>query len=256
MTATDVTVPVPVLDDSGATTTSTARLTGLALANARLMVRNPITLGYGIILPLFPLGFVFASDGKEESVAVAMSSVLIIAWLLPVYYNILSIIVSRRDELVLKRLRTGEARDGELLLSMCLPGIAIAMVIAALAAIVTTAIGHPPESPATYMLAVLGGSAMCAALAVWTASWTRNAEAAQMTSLPVFVLLMVGMIGQAVPEGAREYVALTPGGALDALARLSWGADADALKASAVVVVWTCLAIWIARRSMRWEPRR
>jgi ABC-2 type transport system permease protein len=242
--------------DGGITTTSAMRLIGLSLANARLMVRNPITLAYGIITPLFPLGFVFASDGKEASIAGGISLVLTIAWLLPVYYNILSIIVSRRDELVLKRLRTGEARDGELLLSMCLPGIAIAMFVAALAALVATVIGHPPASPVTYLLAVLGGSIMCAALAVWTASWTRNAEAAQMTSMPVFTLLAVGMLGQVVPEGAREYVALTPGGALDALARLSWGADADALQASAVVVAWTCLAIWTARRSMRWEPRR
>jgi ABC-2 type transport system permease protein len=245
-----------VVPDNGVTTTSMTRLTGLSLANASLMVRNPITLAYGIISPLFPLSFVFFSDGKETSIAGAISWVLMVAWLLPVYYNILSMIVSRRDELVLKRLRTGEARDGELLLSMCLPGIAIAMVVAALAALAATAIGHPPESPATYMLAALGGSVLCAALAVWTAAWTRNAEAAQMTSLPVLTLLMVGMLGRALPDDAQEYVELTPGGALDALARLSWGADADALQASAVVVVWTCLAIWIARRSMRWEPRR
>jgi ABC-2 type transport system permease protein len=249
--------PAPAVDHgSGVTTRSTTRLIGLSLANARLMVRNPITLAYGIITPLFPLGFVLSSDGGETSVAGAISLVLTIAWLLPVYYNILSIIVSRRDELVLKRLRTGEARDGELLLSMCLPGVAIAMVVAALAALVATAIGHPPGSPVTYLVAALGGSVLCAALAVWTASWTRNAEAAQMTSMPVFTLLAVGMLGSVVPEGAREYVALTPGGALDVLARVSWGADADALQASAVVVVWTCLAIWIARRSMRWEPRR
>lgn len=251
------TKPAPVVDhDRGVTTTSRTRLIGLSLANARLMVRNPITLAYGIITPLLPLGFVVSNDGKEASVAGAISLVLTIAWLLPVYYNILSIIVARRDELVLKRMRTGEARDGELLLSMCLPGIAIALVVAALAALVATAIGHPPASPGIYLLAAFGGSIMCAALAVWTASWTRNAEASQMTSMPVFALLMVGMLHQLVPEGARDYVELTPGGALDALARLSWGTDADALQASGVVVGWTCLAIWIARRSMRWEPRR
>ena len=64
------------------------------------------------------------------------------------------------------------------------------------------------------------------------------------------------MFGRALPERAQEYVALTPGGALDALARLSWGADVDAARAAAVVLVWTGLAIWIAQRSMRWEPRR
>ena len=47
-----------------------------------------------------------------------------------------------------------------------------------------------------------------------------------------------------------------PGGALDSLARWSWGADVDAGTATAVVLVWTGVAVWIAQRSMRWEPRR
>jgi ABC-2 type transport system permease protein len=237
-------------------TSQTGRVLALTRANAKLMLRNPLTLAYGVIGPLLPLGFVPFSGGKETAVAVAISSVLMMAWLLPVYYNILSIIVTRRDELVLKRLRTGEARDSELLLSMCLPGIAISLVVAVLAALVATVIGHPPGSPATYLLAAVAGSVLCAGLAVWTASWTRNAEAAQMTSLPVFMLLMLGMFGRALPKEAQEYVALTPGGALDALARWSWGADVDATTAAAVVLVWTGLAVWIAQRSMRWEPRR
>ncbi len=140
--------------------------------------------------------------------------------------------------------------------STFLPGIAIAAIVAALAALAASVAGHPPDSPASYLLAVLGGSVMCAALAVWTASWTRNAEAAQMTSMPIFTLLAVGMLGGIVPDGAREYVALTPGGGLDVLARLSWGAETNALRAAAVVTVWTFPATWIARRSMRWEPRR
>lgn len=242
--------------DRPSETSSTGRVLGLTRANAVLMLRNPLTLAYGVIGPLLPLGFVLFSSGEEAAVAVAISSVLMVAWLLPVYYNVLSIIVTRRDELVLKRLRTGEARDGELLLSMCLPGVAISLVVAVLAALVATAIGHAPGSPATYLLAAIGGSVLCAALAVWTASWTRNAEAAQMTSLPVFMLLMLGMFGRGLPERAQDYVALTPGGALDALARLSWGADVDVVRAATVVVAWSGLAVWIARRSMRWEPRR
>lgn len=237
-------------------TTTLGRVLGLSRANATLMLRNPLTLAYGVLGPLLPLAMVPFSDGKETAVAIAISSVLMVAWLLPVYYNILSIIVTRRDELVLKRLRTGEARDRELLLSMCLPGVTISLAVAVLAALVATVIGHPPGSPATYLLAAVGGSVLCAALAVWTASWTRNAEAAQMTSLPVFMLLMLGMFGRTLPERAQEIVALTPGGALDALARLSWGADVDAVRAVVVLVAWTGLAAWTAQRSMRWEPRR
>lgn len=248
----------PAATTGGPVVTSSpgSRVLGLTLGNAVLMLRNPLTLAYGVLTPLFPLALVPLSAGEETAVAGAISGVLMVAWLLPVYYNVLSIIVTRRDELVLKRLRTGEARDGELLLSMCLPGVAISLVVAVLAAVVATAIGHAPGSPATYLLAAVGGSVLCAALAVWTASWTRNAEAAQMTSLPVFMLLTVGMFGRALPERAQDYVALTPGGALDALARLSWGADVDGARAAAVVVVWTCVAVWLAQRSMRWEPRR
>lgn len=199
--------------DRPAATSSPSRVLGLARANAVLIIRNPLTLAYGVLTPLLPLAFVPFSAGQDTAVAGAISAVLMMAWLLPVYYNILSIIVTRRDELVLKRLRTGEARDRELLLSMCLPGVAISLVVAVLAAVVATAIGHAPGSPATYLLAVVGGSVLCAALAVWTASWTRNAEAAQLTSLPVFMLLTAGMFGRAMPERAQEYLALTPGGA-------------------------------------------
>ena len=43
-----------------------------------------------------------------------LSTVLLMALMFPVYYNLLSMFVTRRDELVLKRLRTGEVRDLEL----------------------------------------------------------------------------------------------------------------------------------------------
>ena len=49
------------------------------------------------------------------------------AALFPVYYNVLSQFVTRRDELVLKRLRTGETSDAELLASIALPGAALAL---------------------------------------------------------------------------------------------------------------------------------
>ena len=55
----------------------------------------------------------------------------LVASLFPVYYNVLAQFVSRRDELVLKRMRTGETRDGELLASIALPGAISALVLSA-----------------------------------------------------------------------------------------------------------------------------
>ena len=122
------------------------------------MLRNPLTLAYGVIGPLLPLAFVPFSAGKETAVAIAISAVLMVAWLLPVYYNILSIIVTRRDELVLKRLRTGRPVTTSCCSRCACPASPSRSIVALLAALVATVMGQAPGSPATYLLAAIGGS--------------------------------------------------------------------------------------------------
>jgi ABC-2 type transport system permease protein len=245
------------------------RTLGLTAANARLLVRNRLTLAYGLILPLLPLAFLFAAErGDVTSGAAVISSALMLAFLFPVYYNLLSVIVTRRDELVLKRLRTGETRDGELLGSMALPGLLIALVVSIATVGIGAAFGLPlPVNPVLYLVMVLAGGVLFAAFAIWTAAWTRNAEAAQLTSMPVIVLALLGTLRGAFPEGLRPVIDLTPGAALDALLRISWfGQTADgsvgfaaswgaAVQPLLVVAFWTAVAAELARRSMRWEPR-
>ncbi len=122
------------------------------------------------------------------------------ALMFPVYYNLLSMFVSRRDELVLKRLRTGEVRDSELVVSMALPGVAITVLVTVLTIVVAMAAGLPfPLNPLLLLVGVLLACAAFAALALWTASWTTTAEAAQMTSIPVVVLATVGLMRAGVP---------------------------------------------------------
>ena len=62
-----------------------------------------------------------------------------------------------------------------------------------------------PVNPLLVLVGVLLACATFAALAVWTAAWTRNAEAAQMTSMPVIVLAMIGLMSR--PSRSR----CTPG---------------------------------------------
>ena len=74
----------------------------------------------------------------------------------PVYYNLLSQLVTRRDELVLKRLRTGESTDAEIVVSLALPGVVVALVTAALAVPVALALGQPaPRNPLLHVVTVL-----------------------------------------------------------------------------------------------------
>ncbi|GAA2019955.1 ABC transporter permease [Nocardioides kribbensis] len=249
------------------------RVRGLARANATLMTRNRLTLLYAVVLPVLPL--VLLLTGPRGDVAVGAATVvtaLMMTLLFPVYYNLLSQFVTRRDELVLKRLRTGETRDAEILVALALPGLVVAVTVSLVTVVVALALGAPaPVNPVLYAGAVLLGALMSVALAYWTAAWTRNAEAAQMTSLPVILLLVVGQVAVGFPDSVQRWTDWTPGAALTALVRIGWfGLDdgsttpsldlADTwsvgLQPVLVLVLWTAVGLDLARRSLRWEPQR
>lgn len=248
---------------------SRRRVLGLARANVLLMIRNRLTLVSGLVLPLLPLLLLF--DAKRGDTAIggtAVTTTLLMALLFPVYYNVLSLVVSRRDELVLKRLRTGETRDGELVVALALPGVVITMAVSVLTLIAGVAAGLPlPANIPLYVVAVLVSAVMFVAFAFWTAAWTRTAESAQMTSLPLITVAVAGTLTAVLPARVAEVVDRTPAGALDTLVRLSWfGEDGsrdvgmvDGWVAAGppllVLLAWTATAVWLATRSMRWEPR-
>jgi len=255
---------------SGSSGPSLRRVVGLARANTILLTRNKMTLAYALVFPLTPLLLLLASDRGDVTAGIgSVTNVLMLGALFPVYYNLLSMVVTRRDELVLKRLRTGESRDGELLASMALPGLVVFAALSVLAVGVSSALGQPlPSNPVLVVATVLLTAVTFAGLAFWTAAWTRNAEAAQLTSMPVILLAVIGSLRAVLPEATHRYLDLTPGAALDLLSRIAWfGQDQDGAALSfadsfaaagqplAVLLGWTVLAGVLVRRSMRWEPR-
>lgn len=252
---------------------SMRRILGLAKTNITVIVRNRLTLSYALILPLLPLALLLLSERGDVTAGLAnLSTVLLMALLFPVYYNVLSMVVTRRDELVLKRLRTGEARDAEILVATALPGVVITLLVATLAVPLAMAAGlEAPANPLLLVVGVLLASLAFSALAVWTAAWTRNAEAAQMTSLPVIVLATIGLMRPAFPDSVYDWLVISPGAALgdllkagwfgqstglDSSASLSWAATwTEALPVLGVLLAWAAVAMFLAQRSMRWEPR-
>ncbi len=252
---------------------ATRRVTRLARTNSLLLMRNWLTLTYAVVMPLVPLGMLFTGrNGDVDFGSSIVATGLLMALMFPVYYNLLSMFVSRRDELVLKRLRTGEIRDPELVLSMALPGFAVMLLVSLLTIGVAMANGLPfPVNPLLLLVAVLLSAATFSALALWTASWTRTAEAAQMTSLPVVLLAMVGLFKPVSPESAHVWVSLLPSTAVSDLLRVTWfgrpselgtaerfdfwATWSQAAPALGVLAAWTLLSIWLARRAMQWEPR-
>ncbi len=255
---------------------SLRRTLHLARWNAVLLGRNKMSLLYAVAMPLAPLALLLAGDRGDETIgANAAVTVLLVTVLFPVYYNVLSQFVSRRDELVLKRMRTGEARDVELLVGIALPGVVAAAAVIVASVGIASAAGQPlPLAPVVLAVGVLLALVMFAAFAYWTAAWTRSAESAQMTSLPIILIASVGPLGaglSGLSDPLREIIERTPGAAMGELVRAAWygfdGATAtepsltggqvwDAAGSPLLVMAaWTVVAVALAARSMRWEPR-
>jgi ABC-2 type transport system permease protein len=255
---------------------SLRRTASLTRWNATLLSRNRLALFYAAVMPLLPLGLLFTGQRGSPSVgAGAVVTMFLVIALFPVYYNVLAQFVSRRDELVLKRMRTGESRDTELLASIALPGAITALILSAVAIPIAAAVEQPlPVNPLLYAALAVLAVTMFTAFAYWTAAWTKNAEAAQLTSMPLILLASVGPLTNTIPDmpdWLRDILSLTPGAAISDLVRNVWfglegpGATeptlafidtwSQAAEPLAVIAAWTLLAVALARRSMRWEPR-
>ncbi len=255
---------------------SVRRAASLTRWNAVLLTRNRLAFFYAVVMPLLPL--ILLATGERGSPSVGASSLVtffLVTALFPVYYNVLSQFVSRRDELVLKRMRTGETQDAELLVSIALPGVLSALALSAVAVPIARALDQPlPLNPVLYVATAVLVVLMFTAFAYWTAAWTRNAEAAQLTSLPLILLASAGPLTASIPDmsdALRSLLSSTPGAAMSDLVRIVWfGFDgptaaeptltfADTWGQAAgplvVIAAWTVIAVSLARRSMRWEPR-
>ncbi|MFC9910552.1 ABC transporter permease [Streptomyces sp. NPDC127197] len=254
------------------TTTITARMSALARAELTLLVRSRATLVTAVLVPLLlPLSLRSAVDGMDLADAgLTVGTVLLPAavgfsLLFAVYAALTNAYVVRREELVLKRLRTGELHDREILVAAALPATGIGLtqcVLLAAGCTVLLDLGAPP-APHLAVVGVLLGLVLCGALAAVAAASTRTAESAQVTSLPMMFVSMLGS-GIAFPlellpdqlASVCELLPLTP---VITLVRGGWTGDLsayEALGAVATALAWTVLAVFAVRRWFRWEPRR
>jgi ABC-2 type transport system permease protein len=251
-------------------------LTTLSRSEFTLLVRNRVLLFNALVMPLlFPIVILVIgrNNGLPDTVvsgALEVFALFLLVFL--VYYNLLSAYATRRDELVLKRLRTGEATDNQILLGPAVPSFALTVILTiALTAVIALLGGGLPVNPVLFVAGLGGGAAMFAALALITSSFTRNAEAAQITSLPVILVAMAGtsFLRNIVPESLDRIIDLTPMAAVLDLVNLGWLGTTDpesapmtavdtfspAVMPLIVVVAWIVGSFVIAKTHFRWEPR-
>lgn len=260
---------------------SARRVRALATAEVRLLVRNRTAMFTALALPVLTV-VALSSIGFGEETDLPLGAVVVtmltgFALLYVVYYNLVSAYVARREELVLKRLRVGELRDGEILAGTALPSIVVAgaqIVLTAAISAVAFGLDAPPNVPLA-LLAVAGGVVMFVLLAAASTAFTRNVEMAQVSTLPVLFLCMGSLIfsgvvmpADSVPDRVSEivrFIPLTPVVDLVQLGLTGQTRDGDtvgfgaswseAVAPAAILVAWIAIGVWALRRWFRWEPR-
>jgi ABC-2 type transport system permease protein len=248
------------------------RLRALARAELTLLGRNRGALVTALLVPLvLPFSVrpaVDRMDLKAQGLnigTVMVTAAIGFAFLFAVYTSLVSAYVARREELVLKRLRTGELGDAEILAGTALPAVCVGLaqcVVVSVGCVVLLEAGAP-EAPYLTVLGVLAGLMLSAALAALTAAFTRTVESAQVTALPLVFVSMLGS-GMAVPteilpDRLASVCELLPLSPAIRLVQGGWTGQLsayEALGAVATAVAWTVSAVFAVRRWFRWEPRR
>ncbi|MBV1935677.1 ABC transporter permease [Streptomyces sp. BV286] len=256
---------------AGPTATAARRMTALARAELTLLARSKATFFAALFVPLimpFSLrGVVEDMDLQEAGLSVGsviLPSAIGFSLLFAVYSSLVSVYAARREELVLKRLRTGELRDAEILAGAALPSVLIGLVQCVVLTVACAALLDlgAPEAPHLAVLGLLLGLAMWPAIAAVVASFSRSLEGAQVAAMP---LLLVSMMGsgtfipfELMPDRLAAVCELLPLSPVITLLRGGWTGDLgayDALGAIATAVAWLVLSVFAVRRWFRWEPR-
>jgi ABC-2 type transport system permease protein len=253
------------------------RTTALASAEIRLLLRNRTAVVNSVLMPLLLVAAVPAfgwggAPGIGPGLVVsAVGATLIFL----TYYNLVTTFVARREERILQRLRTSELTDTEIILGTAAPTILVSVVQVVLVTAGVALFGDwsAPTDVVLPVIALLGGAALMVALAAACTSFTRTAESAQITTLPLVVAAtaLSGLLFPLalLPEGlalAARFLPLTPVLELTRLGMTgqSWdGSTVDPAGAwSAAPVPLLVLAAWlvvgtvVARRVFRWAPGR
>jgi ABC-2 type transport system permease protein len=263
-------------------TTATSRLLALGRAETTLLLRNRTALFTALALP--PLLVVALAEPMKQQADVfpgISTGGLLVTGLLGmipmfvVYYNLTAAYVARRGELVLKRLRTGEARDLEILAGTAVPSVTLAALLSVVLC-GAGAVGLDLPVPVNPVLVVLGLAlltALLVGLAALSSVVTRTVESAGITTLPVLLISQFGsgllIPVDSMPDQLAAVCRLLPTTPALQLLRLGWfgtegsapavgfaGTWADALPLLALGLAWTAAAGWATQRWFRWEPRR
>lgn len=256
------------------------RLTSLVRAEVILLVRNRTALFYAVALAPLTVAFVgwtgadmLGGDGARHLAGSLLGMLVALALAIVVYYNLTTTLVARREELVLKRLLTGDVSRAEIIAACATPAIVITLAQLVLGVVAMGIwLEFPQVQNALWLaLAVVGGTIIFTLLAVASSGLTRTVETAQLTTLPL-LMIVTALSGMIVPlhimpdivESVARWTPMYPVVALIQHGLGTPGLDgspspgqlSDVLQPLEALGLWIILGIGAARYWMRWEPRR
>ncbi|GAB3576365.1 ABC transporter permease [Amycolatopsis endophytica] len=237
-----------------------------ALARSELIqiFRNRAVLVTSFVMPLAVSAFflyrheLFAEIGSLGYIA---AIVMFTVCGFGLYASAVTTLASRRQNLFLKRLRSTAAGDSRILAGLVLPVTVIALVqVAAILTVLGVVTGAPGDL-GLLVVAVLATVAMMIGLGLATAGLTNSPEHAQVTTLPVSlgVIAVASWVGITGTGDLALLKRLLPGGAATELVVGAWNggvALTDSLLLLAPTLAWVVVAVSLAARLFRWEPRR
>jgi len=228
------------------------------------LFRNRAVLISGLIMPVAAsIYFIYNRDVFSQIGSIGFVGALL-AFTIAVftlYATTVTALAARRQSLFLKRLRSTAASDPAILAGLVLPVVGISLVQVSFVLGVFAVVGGRPADTALLVVAVLAGFAMMLALGLATAGITNSPEHAQVTTLPVSlgVIAVASWVGITGTESLAALKRALPGGAATELVVNAWDGAAplgDSLLLLAPTLGWVIVAIALASRMFRWEPRR
>jgi len=241
----------------------------LAGTELRLTIRNRTAAATGIFLPIV-LGILWARsipNSAEHKWATVSSLQLSVVLAMSIYVSATAKLVSRRHAHVLKRLRTTELSDIEVLVATVAPNVVLGLAQLVAFAVVDVSSGMKvPKQPAALVLALVGGVLMVLTASLVTASFAAAPERAQIATMPLSFILLGGAsaIGALSSVPLRAGLSMLPGVSIDTFTQLAFSGSLWSPRVSGIplavpalnaLVLWPVLFGILAAKRFRWEQR-
>lgn len=236
----------------------------IALSELVQIFRNRLVLVTSLVLPVAVSAFfiyqheTFAELGSLGYIAAV---VVFTVGAFGLYTTTVTTLASRRQNLFLKRLRSTAAGDTDILAGLLLPSTVITLVQAVAILAVLSIVADGPTNVPLLAVGVLATIAMMIGLGLATAGLTNSPEHAQVTTLPVSIgtIAIASWVGLTGTEELTLLKRLLPGGSATELVRDAWNGGVPVTESLLLLVptlAWVAVAVALASRLFRWEPRR